>query len=275
MKRNALARFFLQLMLCFFVGLVVSPGAGAQQAPQSTTKTGEEKSQPPVEKREQVQKIFEIKHADIDQLANVLRLFAPIQANRQLRVIAVNAPREVVAAVEDAIKRFDVPPPATKNIELTVYLLIALSEQSEGKNTPPELDGVLKQLKSVFTYQGFRLLDTLVVRSRNGMDGEVNGVAPKNPEELTPTLYRFAFGSASITSDNNTGRMIRIDNLRLGAKVPVKTSPAPGLDNFTTIDTGINTNIDVREGQKIVVGKATIDGSNNALFLVLTAKVVD
>lgn len=105
------------------------------------------------------------------------------------------------------------------------------------------------------------------------MEGEVNGVAPKSPDE-SPTLYRFAFGSASITSDNSVGRMIRIDNLRLGAKVPVKSGPA-GVSNFSTIDTGINTNIDVREGQKIVVGKATIDGSNNALFLVLTAKVVD
>src|SRR2546425_1040354 len=205
MKRNALARFFLQLMLCFFVGLVVSPGAGAQQAPQSTTKTGEEKSQPSSEKQEQVKKIFEIKHADIDQLADVLRLFASIKANRQLRVIAVTASRDVVAAVEDAIRRFDVPPPATKNIELTVYLLMALAEQSEGKNTPAELDGVLKQLRSVFTYPGFRLLDTLVVRSRNGMPGEVNGVAPKNPDEVRPTLYHFAFGSARITSDSNTG----------------------------------------------------------------------
>jgi hypothetical protein len=273
MKRNALARFFLQLMVCFFVGLVVLPGAEAQQN-KPATKSEEEKNQPPVEKRERVQKIFEIKHADIDQLAEVLRLFAPIQANRQLRVIAVSASRDVVAAVEDAIKRFDVPPPATKNIEMTVYLLMALSEQTGAKNTPAELEGVLKQLRSVFTYQGFRLLDTLVVRSRNGMPGEVNGVAPKNPDEVQPTFYRFSFGSASITMDNNTGRMIRIDNLRLGAKVTVKTGSA-GPANFTMIDTGINTNIDVREGQKVVVGKATIDGSNNVMFLVLTAKVVD
>ncbi|HVN83075.1 MAG TPA: hypothetical protein VMW38_29095 [Terriglobia bacterium] len=53
--------------------------------------------------------------------------------------------------------------------------------------------------------------------------------------------------------------------------MPVRTSP----DNCTYIDTGINTDLDVREGQKVVVGKATVDNSNNALFLVLTARVVD
>src|SRR5205823_1006245 len=155
------------------------------------------------------------------------------------------------------------------------YLLMALSEQTGAKNTPSELDGVLKQLRNVFTYQGFRLLDTLVVRSRNGMEGGINGIAPKNPEEAQPTFYRFNFGSASITSDSNTGRMIRVDNLRLGATVPVKTISETGSAQFKSAETGINTNIDVREGQKIVVGKATIDGSNNALFLVLTAKVLD
>ena len=274
MKRNGVAQLLLHWVVYFFVGLVIPSGAEAQNKP--TTKTEEvEKSQSPSEKREQVQKIFEIKHADIDQLADVLRLFASTQPNRQLRVIAVTGTREVVAAVEDAIKRLDVPPPATKNIELTVYLLMALSEQTGAKNTPSELDGVLKQLRNVFTYQGFRLLDTLVVRSRNGMPGGINGIAPKNPEEAQPTFYKFYFGSASITSDSNTGRMIRVDNLRLGATVPVKTISETGSAQFKSAETGINTNIDVREGQKIVVGKATIDGSNNALFLVLTAKVLD
>src|SRR5437867_10159435 len=137
MKPNGVAQLLLQLVVYFFVGLVIPSGAEAQNKP--TTKTEEvEKSQPSSEKQEQVQKIFEIKHADIDQLADVLRLFASIKANRQLRVIAVTASRDVVAAVEDAIRRFDVPPPATKNIELTVYLLMALAEQREGENTQAE-----------------------------------------------------------------------------------------------------------------------------------------
>ena len=37
----------------------------------------------------------------------------------------------------------------------------------------------------------------------------------------------------------------------------------------------INTSIDVREGQKVVVGKANIDNADSALILILTAKVVE
>jgi hypothetical protein len=37
----------------------------------------------------------------------------------------------------------------------------------------------------------------------------------------------------------------------------------------------INTDVDVREGQKVVVGKANMDGSDRASIIVLTAKVVE
>ena len=40
-------------------------------------------------------------------------------------------------------------------------------------------------------------------------------------------------------------------------------------------DVSIGTTIDMKEGQKVVVGKANIDGSENALLVILTAHVVD
>lgn len=42
-----------------------------------------------------------------------------------------------------------------------------------------------------------------------------------------------------------------------------------------TETTGINTSIDIREGQKIVVGKTGTGSSGDALILVVTAKVTD
>ena len=41
------------------------------------------------------------------------------------------------------------------------------------------------------------------------------------------------------------------------------------------IETGINTDVDIGEGQKVVVGKANMDGSDRASIVVLTAKVVE
>jgi hypothetical protein len=41
-------------------------------------------------------------------------------------------------------------------------------------------------------------------------------------------------------------------------------------------DTGISTDVvDVKEGQKLVVGRSSLDGPEKALFLVLIAKVIN
>ena len=271
MKRRILAQFLLGLMIHLLPSLPAPSSAQGQKEQERPPKAEQEKAQPIPDKLGLIQKIFEVKYADVAQLANVLGYFAPVQANRELRVILVKGSPKVVATIENAIKRFDVPPAPAKNIDLTAYLLVASAQAISG-SIPAELDAVIKQLKGVFKYQAFRLLDTLVVRSRNGWQGELNGVAPRNADEVNvpPTLYQFRFESARITSDN-TGQMIRIDGLRLGARVPIKQ----GNGDWTYLDTGINTNIDVREGQKVVVGKATIAGSDSALFLVLTAKVVE
>jgi type II/III secretion system protein len=252
------------IMIFVLLGFFASTSVQAQQEKETPKSEGAASVFGPLGKP--VQRIFEVKFADVDRLAEMLRLFGPVFSNPELRVITVSGSPELVAAVEDAIKRFDVPPQATKNIELTAYLLVASDHTTS--NTLPELDPVVKQLKGIFGYQGFRLLDTLLVRCRDGREGEAVGVAPS--QESPKTLYGLRFKAARISSDSS-GRSIRIDGLRLGPKLPVITKDG----GLTYLDTGINTDLDVREGQKVVVGKATIEGSNSALFLVLTAKVVD
>lgn len=258
----------LALALVFFCP-VFSPVARAQEEAKSVGNAEKEKAEIPTDTGQTAKRIVTVKYADVEQLARVLNPLGGAIANREMRTISIFGSPEDVAAMENAIKRLDVPPPPTENIELTAYLLVA-SEQSGAKNTPAELDGVIKQLKGVFPYQGYRLLDTLMVRCRSGREGEANGMAPSNPEDVNKTLYQLRFRSVTLIPDS-AGKRIRIDGLRLGAKMPVRTSS----NNFTYIDTGINTDLDVREGQKVVVGKATVDSSNNALFLVLTARIVD
>jgi hypothetical protein len=268
---ESVARVAFLTLLCFLVSLVETCGAQTQSDQQPPSKTEEELPRVFPAKSD-VRKIFEIKYQSADQLADVLRVFGiAIHANSALHVISATGPREVVGAVEDAIKRLDVPVPPVKNIELTAYLLVASSEQGASKSTPSELEAVIKQLRATFSYQGFHLLDTFVLRFRDGASGAVNGVAPKISDQDRLSLYKFSFNSAGLASDG-TSRIIRINQLRLGADVPVRMGPDPLI---STVESVIATNVDVREGQKVVVGKATVDGSNNALFLVLTAKVVD
>jgi hypothetical protein len=40
------------------------------------------------------------------------------------------------------------------------------------------------------------------------------------------------------------------------------------------VETGVSTSIDIKEGQKAVIGRSSMQGPEKALFLVLTAKLI-
>ncbi len=206
------------------------------------------------------QRIFQLKYADTRDLENVLAIFGyKIKTDRDLHVLAVSAPADAMAAIEDAIKRLDVPAAAPKDIELTVYLVAASEQTLASDGVPSELLPVTNELKKIFAYKGFRLLDSVMLRTQPGKRAFAKGIIRQQGEGKEP--YTFEVLSATVTEDPK-GRLIRLDNLSLNMQVP-------GGD-----DAGVHTDITVREGQKVVVGKSNI-GPDQALILVVTAKVTE
>jgi hypothetical protein len=229
-----------------------------------------------VERKNHVQKVFAIKHADVNAIGQTLRIFpVEVRENPNLRVIAVSGPGALMPTIEETIRRLDVPPPAPQNVELTVYLLLA--SDNGASSVPPELESVAKQLKSTFAYKGFHIIDTLVVRSRDKQSADVKGLAKFDTDIPNPSTYSFAYRAASILSDEK-GRSVRLDGLRFGARLVVKRQPEVGVASaggYESLDAGFATDVDVRESQKVVVGKAAVGSTNTALILVITAKVLE
>lgn len=227
-----------------------------------------------------VTRIIQLKYANPRRMAAILQPFgigfgSPILWDDELKTLTITARPSAVPEIEKLIQRFDVPPPPVQNIEVTLYLMSALPQPSPG-SVPPELDGVIKQLKSMFSYKGYQLIDTQVIRVRAGQGGEASGVVDHAPSvNGNKTISQVKFKSASVSTDEK-GRQIRVDGLKVGLKIPVSSSAsASGQKQFQYLDTGISTDVDVHEGQKVVVGKANMDGSDRASIVVLTAKVVE
>src|SRR5580700_1270364 len=81
------------------------------------------------------QRIFMLKYADARHVADVLGVFGyGIRADRDLHVVAVSAPAEAMSAIEDAIKRLDLPAAAPKDIDLVVDMILA-SDHSAADGT--------------------------------------------------------------------------------------------------------------------------------------------
>jgi hypothetical protein len=276
MKAFAHHSIWWVLLVVLALLILNQPGAAhPAQEKEQAVKPQAEKSQQVVQKPGWVTKIFTVKYADVFELSQPLRVFsAQVIPNRDLKVLAVSCAPDTMPAIEDVIKRLDLPPASSKNIELTVYLLNASEQAVSSQGVPPDLQGVVDQLKGIFPYKGFRLSESMVIRVRDGQGGSVSGIAPATSEGYK-IFYNFEFRTANIT-EGADGRTIRLNHLKLGAKVPLLLpGPAEKSSNVQYQNTGIETDVDVRDGKKVVVGKANTDGSSGAMILVVTAKIVD
>jgi hypothetical protein len=257
-----------KLFCAFFVAAIT---AFSQDAPKPV----------PSPRPADILKIVEVQHADV---AGLLRVLQPVSgglvsmaSDAGKKVIVLRGSPDGVAVIEDAIKRLDVPPPPSPaakpalNVELTVYLLHGAMKEVQDA-VPQDLAATTKQLHALFPYKSYRVLETFLLRSRDGEDSQVSGLLPASGD-----TYNFHF--KPFVTPGPAPRQVRLNNLRLALRL--RTAAITGADannpnNFYYQDSGISTDLDAREGQKTVVGKSNLSGTDgDALILVVTPKVIE
>lgn len=238
------------------------------------------------------QKVFDVKYADVPALADLVRSVCEgkntrVIQNPKLGAISVGTttPSDLAAA-EQIIKRYDVPSGAipqsgNRNIELVAYMLMAAPKGTAGEALPAELNPVAKQLKAVFGYNDLRLLDSSLIRTREGVRAEASGNVGITIPGVTDNtaLYQWRVAKALITSTER-GNVIKLDGFVFSIRVPYAIGIGQPGQTPTSTQTaysqiGFNTELDIREGQKVVVGKNKVDNTDSAFILVLTAKALD
>jgi hypothetical protein len=217
-----------------------------------------ERARKEAEQRDWEAKIFQIKNAEPGELVRVLAVFRGEFGYGGGRLVTARAPKEIMPAIEDAIKRLDVPSPS-KNAELTAYVLMA-SDQAAGNPLPPALQPVVNQLKAVLSYKNFQLLDTLIARGSDNRQIELKGVFTVAGSSQ-PAYYTMT-GQFRIDDRNDKAPLLQIRGMRFGLRVSIENS------GFQ--DIGVNTDVDIPRGQQVVVGKATF--GDRAFILVMSAK---
>jgi hypothetical protein len=284
--KHTLSGVVMSLALVAAVG-AARTSAGQEKPPTpapekvgTTYKAGEEpKVGIPIPRGPQVQKVFVIKHTQVGYLARVLKVFpAQIEysTHPQLTVLAVSASAAVVAAIEETIKRLDVPPPPVRSVELTGYILDALAQPGSQTNVPAELESVVTQLKRTFSFAAYRLSDTLVARARDDAGLNVEALGEGSPDAPGRRTHALRASSVAITAREGVS-VVSLKDLRFNVQVPVPTgATGTGASSYQYKDVGVQADyLDLREGQKVVVGKTGAGDGGDALILILTAKVVD
>jgi len=196
-------------------------------------------------------------HIDVTEVQEVLGLldvhFA-IKPDQNLIVVRGNQ-----RAVENAIKVIDALDTPRPSIDLQVFVLAA-SKGSE-VNIPKELEATVSHLKGVFGYSGFTLLDTVLLSVLEGRPGRVDGGLILGEGDKR-TGYRFGFRTVSVVLEEGRTRNIRIKNLKFEVDGTAEDS----------LRASLMTDVQIREGQKAVIGSSTPEGIGETLVLVVQAK---
>jgi hypothetical protein len=220
-------------------------------------------------------RVFEVKYRDVGNLATVLRPLgsgfkgATVWANGEFKTITVRDFPENLATIEEAIKRLDVPSAPRPNIELRIHVLIATSSSAyvlgAAAPVPAELKEVITQLRGTLNYQNYELAATVVQRlteTSRGLQGfgtaEVSGMGPGTPNLSMP--YEYAVNSVSLVQNTTGASTVQINEFAFSTHTDKDRAK-------------VQTALNLRDGEKVVVGTATI--RNRALIVVLTAKLVN
>jgi hypothetical protein len=220
-------------------------------------------SPPPLAANETI-RVVEVKNANASVIRqNLEKIFPGITESNGRLILRGQVP--VVDMIEDAIKKLDVAPPPSPeqrpapNVELTVQLLYGSAMEGKGSPVPADLEPTVRQLRNLFPYKSYKVLDTELLRARSGREVSTNGMLPGGTSQ-------FSFSVTPAVNQETAPRSIRLSRLFLRVREPNGAQ-------FT--EAAISGDFDAKEGQKIVVGKANLVNSEDAIILVITPRIIE
>jgi hypothetical protein len=201
---------------------------------------------------------------------------------------AVQAQKEEsspAAAASQETKRTEQEPRRENetNLDIQLYLLVASMTQDEAAKTPPAIEPAVKQLRAALPYKSYRLAATLLNRARNGGRLNVKWVgrtvletsAPPTSSNI-PIFNDFFINSIRIVKDETGQELIRMSNLNFNTRIPVQSASLASNSGAVPVinyeNTGLNTDISLRDGEPVVVGTINFGPAGEAIIIVITAR---
>jgi hypothetical protein len=175
------------------------------------------------------------------------------------------------------LQRYDVAAPAPA-FDFVAYLVRASTRAAKdvpaGPPVPPVLQEVIAEMKKTFAYGDYTLLDTIETglpgaNSRNGAhQAHVESMLPPGRETLGPVpyFYEIEYGDTYLSTDLKS---VHVSPFKFTVRIPVQSATTTQYQN-----SGITTDVEIREGQKLVLGKVRTGFSDPSdVFLILTVKL--
>ena len=220
---------------------------------------------------EEITKVVDIRYADITRISSLI----PVSNSVTMRIdpsgkfVVFRGEKLLVESMEEVLKRIDVAP---VNVELVFELLAGSNLSGKTVEVPQALSGVVKEMKALFGFQTVSLIDMIDLRVQEGRDADSSGLLSSMMDDKSGPKAVYQLHVRQVVANGSKGsRQIRIGEVRFGGKIPMIDAKG----NFQLYENSIHTGLDIKEGQRVVVGKVGLDPSSNPFFLVVSAKVVE
>ncbi|MBV8808283.1 MAG: hypothetical protein JO033_06370 [Acidobacteriaceae bacterium] len=222
-----------------------------------------------------VTKIVRVHHGNARNLAELAAHGSNVSAaaDNALQAIVLTGNTSDVSSVEQMVKELDTAAASSRDFELTIWAIGGSNdpESAPEGQIPESIAPVVKQLRAIFPYKTYDVLSTMLIRSREGTSAGNGGVMhafSKTPSAPFPSTYNVHYADSTVSMDERTA-LIHLHDFRFVTHVPVGSG-----SQWQNEEVSIQTDVDLRDGQKVVVGKSNVGSSDSALFVVLSARLV-
>lgn len=165
-----------------------------------------------------------------------------------------------------AIKEIDVKP---SDFLFTVQLILA-SESEEKIDPHLQADPIIKELRKLLRYRGFTLMDSALIRA---MDAEFSSIIIGDAAQFSLEIQGKAVRGQAPDVIQTDIRLRQIKEKMTAHPAPQDKSPRVFWAN---VDKGLlRSHLNVRSGERSVVGVSRLDGGEKGLILVISGKVVE
>jgi len=245
MKRFLSRKLVPSIILIFLVNLVFLAD-GLPQGKESSPKLRQE--------------VVKLKYTKAQAVQGLLMAFygphTRIGFNQQIPdVLTIVDLPENVEKILEAIRKIDLKP---RDLLFTVQ--IVLGSETEGKvDEALKDDPLIRELKKLLRYKSYSLLDVAMVRA---IDKEESGLTFGQTGQFQLYLR------PAVTEDSPQGNIKVELYLRQSSGVMYEGQKVQP----TTL---INSNLNLRSGDRTVVGVSKLDGGDKGLILIISGKILD
>ena len=167
------------------------------------------------------------------------------------------------------------------NLDTQLYLIVATNQSVADEKLPASLDSVVKQLRAALPFKNYRLAATLINRVKNEGRLDLSWIggplaAGGSNSVITPSFSQFKVRQVRLSRNPAGEQLVQMTGFNFGARIPIQTggpvAAAGGVPATNYENTGLSTDISIREGEPVIVGTLNIGPSGDAIILVVSAK---